>query len=529
MFGNQIDTLKLQLAYDTKLDNATLDALKAFQLNTVNSDTSDLSNSKIRDIEASANMFFSSIAKNFNMVGYNEDVLKNYVPAIVYTMYDGYYIYSPYKNTLDEDTIKMLNDNKGSNVPTYSDGDEITGMKPYIYYSCRYISGTDIDVIITYSMDNYITVKGIVRGQSCDKSGYLLDNIDGDVNGMNFKYRGVPIQQELELHENTYDYNEKAIKEYKYKKINGVNFYKNDDGKWFTVLNKNQYVQNNVDNSNNTSAAIEYYREAKVFTKWVKDMLGGLSGKDAVDEGGQRIPGLGDYKIFETDGNSIEDPNSNFNQQRLAVIRYSIERNLSIAIANYNKFSSASANFQMPTLDEPEWDEIVNNISIISFLQGLSIGGKVYNGYSVITNNRTKEVVQEDSIYILTSDNQYHRANDADLLNYSADDILEGIFYMDFEIKSVETQDNKTIYYIPKGSIPGGGGSPVTGCYTSIVNPSTLKKLDNGNFYKYMENLKSEHPKLASIYFTALGRERYELYRTNNDYKQLKIKFGINS
>ena len=65
---NQVKTLGLQVSYDTKLNNATYDALKAFQLNTFNSDTSDLSNSKMRDVEASANTFFTSIASNFNSI-----------------------------------------------------------------------------------------------------------------------------------------------------------------------------------------------------------------------------------------------------------------------------------------------------------------------------------------------------------------------------------------------------------------------------------------------------------------------------
>ena len=65
---NQVKTLELQVSYDTKLTNATYDALKAFQLNTVNSSTSDLANSKLRDIEASVNTFFNSISSNFNMI-----------------------------------------------------------------------------------------------------------------------------------------------------------------------------------------------------------------------------------------------------------------------------------------------------------------------------------------------------------------------------------------------------------------------------------------------------------------------------
>lgn len=104
-----MQTLQLQIDYDTKLDNATYDAIKAFQMNTANSSTSDLVNSKIRDIEAAGNGFFTSIANAFNMSGY--DTLKNYVPALVFTMYDGFYIYSPFENTLDSETQQKLDNN----------------------------------------------------------------------------------------------------------------------------------------------------------------------------------------------------------------------------------------------------------------------------------------------------------------------------------------------------------------------------------------------------------------------------------
>ena len=132
---NQVKTLELQTSYDTKLTNATYDALKAYQLNAINSSTSDLANSKLRDIEASVNTFFNSIATHFNMAGYNKDILQEYVPALVYTMYDGFYIYSPFTNTLEEE-------DEGT---TYHNGDEIYGLKPYIFYSARYNTGsTDV-------------------------------------------------------------------------------------------------------------------------------------------------------------------------------------------------------------------------------------------------------------------------------------------------------------------------------------------------------------------------------------------------
>ena len=165
--GNQVKTISLQTSYDTKLNNATYDALKAFQLNTINSSTSDLRNSKIRDIEASVNSFFNSVASNFNMAGYNRDILKEYVPALVYTMYDGYYIYSPYTNTLSEEDY---NDNS-----TYKNGEKISGLKPYIYYSCRYKRANGDDFVITYSLDNYITIYGKINNMDVYDYGYLIN------------------------------------------------------------------------------------------------------------------------------------------------------------------------------------------------------------------------------------------------------------------------------------------------------------------------------------------------------------------
>ena len=49
---SQVDTITLQTSYDTKLDNATHDAVKAFQLNEINSNTQNVDTEKIRDIEA---------------------------------------------------------------------------------------------------------------------------------------------------------------------------------------------------------------------------------------------------------------------------------------------------------------------------------------------------------------------------------------------------------------------------------------------------------------------------------------------
>ena len=316
---NQVETLELQVSYDTKLTNATYDALKAFQLNTVNSSTSDLANSKLRDIEASVNTFFNSIATNFNMSGYNQDILKQYVPAIVYTMYDGYYIYSPFTNTLTSDDY--------TDSSTYQDGERISGLKPYIFYSCRYIPDSNTDVVITYSLDNYITVQGTVKGETVYKYGYLLDNV-GNYNESNntITYRGVTIGEETLT-----EYVDSTGNQVNYTKINGVKYYLDTDGRWYSMLNGQKYYQSTIYDTTNDSG-VRYYKDAKEFTQWIQDNLGDLRTSDAVYEedgstGLAEKEGWGDAPIFTRQedstnkGLSIEDPNSDFNQHRLQVIR----------------------------------------------------------------------------------------------------------------------------------------------------------------------------------------------------------------
>lgn len=550
--GNQIKTLNLQTSYDAKLNNATYDAVKAFQLNTINSDTSEILNSKIRDIEASANTFFNSIASNFNMAGYNQDILSEYVPALVYTMYDGFYIYSKYTNTLDEKNYNevTITDNEGNSElitgsdkdlsindkldSTYKHGEKLSGLRPYVYYSCRYQYGEN-DFVITYSLDNYITIQGKIKVQGegmqwVNDAGYLLDNIVKKDDGR-IEYRGVEIKKDETLKENLLIDNQQ--KDYEYVKINGVKYYK-DNNEWFTLMNGTRYPQKDFEEKTITNnAGWRYYNDANEFTNRVKNKynLGELRANYAKDENGMSVVELsedgertekskfGNDKIFdfENSNSSIEDPNSNFNQHRLEVIRYSIEKNLSLAIANYNNYAAnIQTDFQMPKLQEDEWEKIINNVSVISFLQGLNIGGKVYNGYSIITNNKNKEVVNEDSIYMITNDNQYHRANDKDLVNNT---IEGGFLNIDFERKSLLNENGMAIYYIPKVK----GNNVITGCYTSIVNQTNLEPTDN--FYKYMEEVANKNGQLAKEYFTALGRERYSMYRVNNDPIKVKEDF----
>ena len=79
--NTQISTIQLQTAYTTSLNTATSDALKAFQINSANNKYSSLSDSKIRDIEASVNTFYNSLGTAMNDYISSKDDLSSYIPS----------------------------------------------------------------------------------------------------------------------------------------------------------------------------------------------------------------------------------------------------------------------------------------------------------------------------------------------------------------------------------------------------------------------------------------------------------------
>ncbi len=571
--SNQIKTIDLQVSYDSKLQSATYDAIKAFQLNMANSTTSDIANSKIRDIEASVTTFYNSLAGNFKMSGYGEDVLKNYVPAIVYTLYDGYYIYSAYDNKLDESTINSLEDDS-----TYSDGQEINGLKPYIYYSCRYKRGQD-DFVITYTLDNYITIQGVIDGENVNDSGYLLTGVNKV--GDNYTYRGITIGVEDGRNEglsqkvyipnetekindpetntittvekyNPTDFENKIyvqdnqaqnqlagwIVKYPFKKINGAKYYVGNitvnGEEVFSMINDEILPQNNktVDSIINNDNAVNFYKEAYEFKDRVLNdyNLGDLSTEDAVDVEGNRYtdentPFTIKRDIFkELLGGSdtyIEDENSDFNAHRLEVIKDSIESNLIVAISNYNKVSTSDVNFAMPKLEDYEWEQLTENISVITFLQGLNIGGKVYNGHAIVQNDINEDFVSEESIYLLdTQAGEYYKFTDPEVLNKDLNNTI-GIYNVDFERRTglatwrnpdgIDEVYEQTIYYYPRGD---------QASYNSIINPNFENS--GQSISELMKEYASrgetsKEGQLAKLYYTALARERYGQYRVTRD------------
>ena len=539
----QIDTITLQKAYSSKLHTATYDAVKAFTLNTINNKYSTISNSKIRDIEASINTFYTSLGKEISVLDNTPDnELKGYTPALLYTLYDGYYIYSKYYNQ----TV----------------GEYEFGLKPYIYYTCRYKAPAKIadgknsvDIIVNYTLDNYVTIYGTIGNNYITKSGNIIDpemvtniywNNKGDLISLSYgkDEDAVEITREV-LKEYIYyvdENNKEQSGQYSYIVYNGNKvYYDNDKGEYFTLnRNKRQKVQG-IDQIKelqkytyadyeggpkvlHSDSALKYYYEAYLFSNWVDQYLSHVNQGNAVDQNGQNITDFavntGDKSIFSA--KKLDIRGSTFDLNRLSVIRKSIQTNLLTAIATFDNKSQNAYSYVLPVFSEEDWESITNNISVISFLQGIPIGSKYFNDYCVITNNVNKELVTLDSLYAITADGEVHLSNCRKILD-NKKEVIKVYKNIDFERQTAVLADDNERYYYPHYN---------TRCYSCLVNAAEIYDIDYviGDVNKYnkdkddYENINNtlDSTKLKTLrkeVLQAYGRESYDLYKVNDYFR----------
>lgn len=416
--NSQIDTIAIQNSYDTKLLNATYDAIIALQLNTINnSGYSTNAEALRRDINASVTTFTTSLAKNFGTSGSGKNTILPYIPAVVYTLYDGYYIYSPMPNT----TIEKDEDGNENVITTY----EHT-LKPYVYYTARYYKDNGkYDFVVNYSLDNYIVVYGKINGTYYSKAGYLT-------------------------------YSKKF-------EDNGIIAFSGD--------------------------AVTYYRDSKDFTSWVTSNLKDIkvqdivvevdgstikTAKDLTDTKNQYYEFTGNTnKIFDiTKENDPEVKTSTFCEHKNAVIKKSIQSNLNSAINNYTQKSEGKGvtyDFKMPILSETEWDKVLSNVSIISFMQGLQVGLKTYNNYMIVSSTGNRMYVDPEELYFVTRNldgtekTYYHRINCpllAEEIKNNPNLLIEGYVNLDF----------KGIYNNEEGKQKYEYNHTALACYECIVS-----------------------------------------------------------
>ena len=424
--GYEVKTINKQNMYNTGLNTAVHDAIFAYEMNSKNDVYSNNAENKRSNIKASVKTFENSLSNACNLGLYNNDAIEEYIPAVVFGMYDGFYMYAPSEN---------------------AEGEYKHNLRNYVYYSEQL---PDTDIIIRYTLDNYVAVSGTINGTYVTRSGYLI-NLN-DLNGSNIKdkikdttirYKGISIDTET-ISEYNYNENEKIIKESK------------------LVGNE---------------SAKAYYKKAYEFTKWFTEEA--------------KISDKADYLKIDA-SNDPEDENSAFVQNKNKIIKTKMENVLNSSITAYANKTRNS--YKMPKFNEEEWEKIYSNISIVALVQGMNLGFKTYNNYCIVSSTNNSEYVNPNLLYF-TDGNSYHdiRCNEIkgkETTGYKIGD-FEKIKY---EITDEEGKVTDTNYYYKHNELA---------CY-QCINGNQSETTD---IYAYVRS-DSADSNVKKSYFTALARER---------------------
>ncbi|WIM38544.1 hypothetical protein PO903_18115 [Paenibacillus sp. PK4536] len=100
---------------------------------------------------------------------------------------------------------------------------------------------------------------------------------------------------------------------------------------------------------------------------------------------GKVLDGQAEQLANETDI-ALLDQMDTFEQVRRTAIVSSIQKDLAYYINKHNEYAShygISYTFTLPTISQEEWNNSINDIGILSFLQGIPTGSGYYNNYAL--------------------------------------------------------------------------------------------------------------------------------------------------
>ena len=631
----QVDSIEIQSQYDTQLLDSTYDAMSSFEINTANEDLSSVSDSLRTIIEASANVFMNTLATNFGMSNASKSYVEQNIPALLYTLYDGYYIYAPTKvptvltksdgtavavgdlgvtlnangtysyEEIDEESAEWLalsNDEKLKRYVHYDDLKNFSRtedygqllyekadgtytanigeakfnnknvLKSYMPFSARYkqqLNGKDADLTIVYTLDNYVTIEGSIGDEYYTKSGYLISRdsvkvyVDDDPT-MILKYNQETAKELIESgahkikveivgeEHSSFEIEPGDSVQSLQEKINTENTnLDNAQNELAGNTSLTDDAKNTLKSTINTcherlneyqyrldliSAAI-YYAKAEIFSDWVYSYVGDLRENALVEISGQNyesIKGIeqvtydfsgSDAVIFNVEGETVTGKteiaiDSNFYTHKINVIRNSIQYNLNLAMSTYNMNTTEAYSYSMPVMTNDEWQQILSNVSIVSFMQGMKCGLKTYNNYMIVSSTNNEIVTSPEHIYYVQKDKfndentEYHSINCQKLMD--ADSVYNPVGsggsgytqYLSFSSKEVKYDK---IYDKYNTILPYKYDHKNLACYDCVND-------GNYNTTNIFDETNPDYTRFANLrraYYIAVAKERNDIYKMN--------------
>lgn len=314
------------------------------------------------------------------------------------------------------------------------------------------------------------------------------------------------------------------------------------------VLNELRIKINDIKYRLQLNSSAIYYAKAAIFSKWVKDNLSdlkissiqdisGLNYATYLDELVENTTGVKydgsnmwntDEKVFEFT-NGIENcgsteirQDSTFYNHKIDIIRTSIQYNLNLSMSSYNRHLyyndsqtyayNRNTDYTMPVMKQSEWDQILSNISIVSFMQGMDCGLKQYNNYVVVSSSNNEIMTTPENIYYADinefndENSEYHKYNCKKVFNKIKEgtDITNPEQRISFTSKEVKYDKISTRSNI----IPYRYDHKNLACYECI---------NDGN-YKGADIFKEDDDSskaLRKAYYIGIGKERNDVYKMN--------------
>jgi len=297
-------------------------------------------------------------------------------------------------------------------------------------------------------------------------------------------------------------------------------------GKIFEAITK---ITNNISNVQyeiDKTSAVVYFVRAKIFSEWVYENLDDIEEKDLVEISGQSYQSIqgneqvtydfseSTQKIFDVVGSTekgvIEvDEDSAFYTHKLNVIRNSIQYNLNSAMSTYNSISTRTVNYSMPVMTNEEWEKILTNVSLVSFMQGYKCGLKTYNNYKIVSSTNNELSFTPDNVYYVEKNkysdelSEYHKINCQRLMAITGDS-TEYIAFKSKDAKYDKIYDKNNDLY------PYSYDHRNLACY-ECINDGNYKPDDILNINTDDAKVKN----LRKAYYIGIGKLRNNLYKMN--------------
>ncbi len=350
--------LRDEIRYNNVIDNATFDAVS--QIVEVSEELGYGKNVPITEGVAMAAIerFFNSLSVNFNLpinLKNAEAYFGQYVPAILIVGYDGLYVYSC------EET---------------SHGYEFK-LKPKIPYACTYQNGS-ANVVINFTLDNYVTMYfpndtfqvGIPNevGNTTGThiiSGYIGEILDIDQNGVDDRNDMLSVDGFL----------------VEWDGVNTADLYVDNDDPFALSETANgallsEYILSQLPTyTNNLSYILEELAKTSTAAGNRAKNLSFLYAEDANKDYG-----------YNEDRFANEEASEFHKLRRETIINLitAVMREEFNEHNDYAKNMGITYNFNVPDIARDQWNNTIDDISVLAFMQGMPMGADTYyNNYSL--------------------------------------------------------------------------------------------------------------------------------------------------